>query len=120
MPQRFTIKQIAAQAGISTATVDRVLNDRKGVHAQTRLRVSHAIAELERRAAASLAIGWNLYVDVILHSPRRFSSLVQAAVERAMADLDPFRVSARFHLHEDIGTGELVRLIETRAADRLT
>src|SRR5690349_6443437 len=67
MAQRFTVKQIAAQAGISTATVDRVLNERSGVHEQTRLRVQHAISELERRAAASLAIGWNLYVDVIMH-----------------------------------------------------
>jgi LacI family transcriptional regulator len=118
MPQRFTVKQIAAQAGISTATVDRVLNGRTGVHAQTKLRVEHAIAELERRAAASLAIGWNLYVDVIMHSPKRFTSIVQAAVERAMADLDPFRVSARFHLHEDIEPAKLVKLIEARAADR--
>ena len=103
------MKQIAAQAGISTATVDRVLNHRPGVHAQTRLRVAYAISELERRAAASLAIGWNLYVDVIMHSPRRFTTLVQAAVERAMADLDPFRVSARFHLHEDIKPAKLAR-----------
>lgn len=118
MPQRFTVKQIAAQAGISTATVDRVLNERPGVHAQTRLRVERAISELERLAAASLAIGWNLYVDVIMHSPVRFTTLVQAAIERAMADLDPFRVSARFHLHEDIEPAKLVRLIEARAADR--
>ena len=118
MPQRFTVKQIAAQAGISTATVDRVLNERPGVHAQTRLRVEHAVAELERRAAASLAIGWNLYVDVIMHSPKRFTSIVQTAIERAMADLDPFRVSARFHLHEDIKPEKLARLIEARAADR--
>lgn len=116
--QRFTIKQIAAQAGISTATVDRVLNARAGVHHQTRLRVERAIAELDRRAAASLAIGWNVYVDVIMHSPLRFTTLVQAAVESAMADLDPFRVSARFHLFEDIETPELVRQIEARAADR--
>jgi len=118
VPQRFTIKQIAAQAGISTATVDRVLNERAGVHHQTKLRVARAIAELERRAAASLAIGWNLYVDVIMHSPARFSALVQAALERAMADLDPFRVSARFHLFEDIEIPDLVRQIEARAADR--
>src|SRR5690242_12321053 len=111
MPQRFTVKQIAAQAGISTATVDRVLNRRPGVHAQTQLRVEHAVAELERRAAASLAIGWNLYVDVIMHSPVRFTTLVRTALERAMADLDPFRVSARFHLHEDIATADLVKLI---------
>jgi LacI family transcriptional regulator len=95
-----------------------VLNGRPGVHHQTRLRVERAIVELDRRAAASLAIGWNLYVDVIMHSPLRFTALVQAAVERALADLDPFRVSARFHLFEDIGTPELVRRIEARAADR--
>jgi LacI family transcriptional regulator len=118
LPQRFTIKQIAAQAGISTATVDRVLNARPGVHHQTKLRVERAIAELERRAAASLAIGWNLYIDVVMHSPARFTALVQAAIERAMADLDPFRVSARFHLFEDIGPAELARRIEAHAADR--
>jgi LacI family transcriptional regulator len=118
MPQRFTIKQIAAQAGLGTATVDRVINRRAGVHQQTQLRVEHAIAELERRAEAALAIGWNLYIDVIMHSPRRFTTLVQDAMERAMADLDPFRVSARFHLHEDIATADLVRVIEARAADR--
>src|SRR4051812_8014214 len=118
MPQRFTVKQIAAQAGISTATVDRVLNERPGVHAQTKLRVERAVSELDRLAAASLAIGWNLYVDVIMHSPVRFTTLVQAAIDRAMADLDPFRVSARFHLFEDIEPAKLVRLIEARAADR--
>ena len=56
MAQRFTVKQIAAQAGISTATVDRVLNRRPGVHAQTRLRVDHAIAELEQESLSLPAL----------------------------------------------------------------
>jgi len=118
MPQRFTVKQIAAQAGVSTATVDRVLNDRAGVHYQTRLEVERAIAELERRAAASLAIGWNLYVDVIMHSPQRFTALVRQAMDEAMAELDPFRISARFHLFEDADVPRLVRQIEACASDR--
>lgn len=36
---RLTIADIARAAGVSTATVDRVLNERAGVHARTRRRV---------------------------------------------------------------------------------
>ncbi|MGB4111442.1 MAG: LacI family DNA-binding transcriptional regulator, partial [Yoonia sp.] len=35
MTHRFPIKEIAAQAGLSTATVDRVINMRPNVSAQT-------------------------------------------------------------------------------------
>jgi LacI family transcriptional regulator len=118
MSERFTVKQIAAQAGVSTATVDRVLNGRSGVHYQTQLRVARAIAELERRAAASLAIGWNLYVDVVMHSPVRFTRIVQQALDQAVAELDPFRISPRFHLFEDVTPGELARRLEALATDR--
>jgi LacI family transcriptional regulator len=45
---RTTITDIAAAAGVSTATVDRVLNHRAGVHARTRRRV----------LAAAQAIGY--------------------------------------------------------------
>jgi LacI family transcriptional regulator len=36
MNTRVTLKDIAARAGVSSATVDRVMNDRKGVHQRTR------------------------------------------------------------------------------------
>ena len=39
-PMRLTIADIARAAGVSTATVDRVLNERAGVHARTRQRVT--------------------------------------------------------------------------------
>ena len=45
-PMRLTIADIARAAGVSTATVDRVLNERAGVHARTRQRVTSAAQRL--------------------------------------------------------------------------
>lgn len=53
-----TVHDIAARAGVSLATVDRVLNGRAGVRSVTRARVEAAIAELgfvRDMAAANLA-----------------------------------------------------------------
>jgi len=55
---RPTVHDIAAKAGVSLATVDRVLNDRPGVRGVTRARVEAAIAALgyvRDVAAANLA-----------------------------------------------------------------
>ncbi|BCH63901.1 transcriptional regulator [Agrobacterium vitis] len=55
-----TVHDIAAQAGVSLATVDRVLNNRTGVSASTRARVESAVGVLgyvRDLAAANLAKG---------------------------------------------------------------
>ncbi len=44
---RPSLAQIAAEAGVGTATVDRILNGRPGVREQTRKRVLKAIAALQ-------------------------------------------------------------------------
>ncbi len=46
MPPVATIADIARQAGVGTATVDRVLNKRPGVNAETVQRVMQVVAEL--------------------------------------------------------------------------
>jgi LacI family transcriptional regulator len=46
MSATATIADIAARAGVGTATVDRVLNKRPGVNAETVLRVMQVVAEL--------------------------------------------------------------------------
>ncbi len=46
MPSTATIAEIAARAGVGTATVDRVLNKRPGVNADTVQRVMQAVAEI--------------------------------------------------------------------------
>lgn len=43
MSKSFTLKDIAAQLGISVSTVSRVLNDRPGINGKTRQRVIEAI-----------------------------------------------------------------------------
>ncbi|MFK7945723.1 MAG: LacI family DNA-binding transcriptional regulator, partial [Paracoccaceae bacterium] len=56
--EKPTVNDIARVAGVSLATVDRVLNDRPGVRSVTIERVNKAIAELgyvRDAAAASLA-----------------------------------------------------------------
>lgn len=55
---RATLNDVAREAGVSLATVDRVLNNRPGVHARTVNRVADAVARLGYRpdpAAARLA-----------------------------------------------------------------
>ncbi len=46
MSTSATIADIAARAGVGTATVDRVLNKRPGVNADTMQRVMQVVAEL--------------------------------------------------------------------------
>lgn len=58
MPQKITIRDVAARAEVSYQTVSRVLNDRPDVAEETRQRIKQVIIELgyrPNRAAKSLA-----------------------------------------------------------------
>src|SRR6185369_16740469 len=45
---RYRVREIAQQAGLSEATVDRVLHGRPGVRASTAAEVEQAISDLDR------------------------------------------------------------------------
>lgn len=60
MTHRFPIKEIARQAGLGTATVDRVLNGRAHVSPQTKLRVKAAIEESKTQETQLAARGRRL------------------------------------------------------------
>jgi LacI family transcriptional regulator len=51
IPSRVTVRDVARQAGVSVATVSKVINDRYGVSADTSARVKAVIAELGHEAS---------------------------------------------------------------------
>lgn len=114
---KFSLKQIAAQAGVSKATVDRALHQRGAVHAQTARRIALAIGDLEQQQRLSLASGRTVALDVIMHTPQRFSQLVKEALLHELSSFAPFRLTLRFHLFEAIDARELQRLIRRCAND---
>jgi LacI family transcriptional regulator len=114
---KFTLKQIAAQAGVSKATVDRALHGRGAVHAQTQRRIDQAIRDLELQERTRLASGRTIPFDVILHTPERFSRLVCNALIDEMSHFSSFQLRLRFHCVETITTNEMRKLMMKCAND---
>ena len=57
------VVDIAAQAGLSRATVDRILHGREGVRPETVAQVNRAIEELERQREQVQLSGRTLLLD---------------------------------------------------------
>jgi LacI family transcriptional regulator len=89
------IREIAARAGLSQATVDRVLHNRGGVRESTVRAVHQAIADLDRQEQAQS--GRPFVIDVVLRTSRRFSAAVRAACEAETPEFAPVAVRIRQH-----------------------
>lgn len=111
MKSPFPLKDIALQAGLSLATVDRVMHERKGVRAVTRTRVAAAIAELERQYVQSGLAGRRLVIDVVMDTPQRFSAAVRDAFEAELPGMRPASFAARFHVAETMSEAELLSIL---------
>ncbi|RYG91986.1 LacI family DNA-binding transcriptional regulator [Loktanella sp. IMCC34160] len=112
MTHRFPIKEIAAQAGLSTATVDRVINGRPHVSPQTRARVAAALRELEGQEAQLSARGRRLFVDLVVEAPRRFSAEIRAATEAVLPRLGGAVLRPRFDFHERMEAAQTVAILD--------
>ena len=100
MGHPFPIREIARQAGLSEATVDRVLNGRTGVRESTAREVHQAIADLDRQRTQVRLQGRTFMVDMVVQAPQRFTTAVRAALEAELPSLHPAVVRSRFHLRK--------------------
>ncbi|KAA1003742.1 LacI family transcriptional regulator [Paraburkholderia panacisoli] len=108
MAHRFLMKEIALQAGLGLATVDRVLNGRKHVREHTRQRVEHAIKELEKQQFQLATSGRKLVVDVVVEAPPRFSDEIREALESELPGLHPAVFRPRFLMRDTMTTTEVI------------
>jgi LacI family transcriptional regulator len=111
MPHRYKVREIAQQSGLSEATVDRVLNERPGVRANTRAEVVQAIADLDKQRAQLRLNGRRYLVDVVMQTPERFSDAFRAAIEAELPAFAPAMLRARFHLWESGSTEQMVEAL---------
>ncbi|MBO9475748.1 LacI family DNA-binding transcriptional regulator [Shimia sp. R10_1] len=111
MTHRFPIKEIARQAGLGPATIDRVLNNRAHVSPQTRLRVKAAIEELEAQEAQLTARGRRLFFDFVVEAPARFSREVKAATESVLPEIGGAVCRPRFTLQEMMEPQDVVAIL---------
>lgn len=112
MAHPYPIREIARQAGLSEATVDRVLHDRPGVRPSTVSNVRQAISDLDRQRSQLRLNGRTFLVDVVMQSPDRFSSAVRSALEAELPTLRPAVVRSRFDFREQGRPADLVRVLD--------
>jgi len=100
-PSRARVADIAAAAGVSTATVDRVLNQRPGVRSATLQKVMRAAAALDYLPEADLykAMQPRPMQLVFLLPPRsnRYMQMLGDYIGFAEEQLAPFNVRCRYH-----------------------
>ncbi|OBZ92347.1 LacI family transcriptional regulator [Pararhizobium polonicum] len=112
MAHEFLVKDIAFQAGLSVATVDRVLNGRTGVRRQTELRVRAAIRELEKQQAGVEIQGRKFSIDIVMEAPDRFTDTVRDAFESESTTFLPTVFRSRFHVAESMRPQDIVQLLD--------
>ena len=102
-PGPVTIYEVAREAGVSTATVSRVINDRRHVREATRLKVEEAMARLgyvANRQARGLAGGRSRVIGLLVYElgSSYFNQLIRgidAAADEIGYDLMLYTTHAR-------------------------
>lgn len=106
------VVDIAAQAGLSRATVDRVLHGRPGVRPETVAQVNRAVDELQRQREQVQLSAHTLIFDLVMQAPERFALAAREALEAELRSLRPAVLRARSHLDERSDPDAVVELLD--------
>ncbi len=117
MARRPTITDVARMAGVSIATVDRVLNDREAVRPETARQVYEAAQRIGYHAAP--LIGQRLQADVpemrfgfVLHKEKQaFHQAFATEIEAAVRNAKNIRGSALIEFSPSQSPGDFVNLM---------
>lgn len=118
MSRRPTIHDVACEAGLSTATVDRVLNAREKVRESTARRVYeaarlvgyHAAPLIGQRVQADLP---RLRLGVVLHKEKQaFYQTFKAELERAVASASGVRASVQIEFASSQAPADFAALMD--------
>ena len=123
--QKITVFEVAASAGVSLATVDRVLNGRKGVRPETIERVRAAVDRLGfRRDAFAAGLATQRLERYLFLLPGRgtnsFINTLHDTVARAAAVMADQRVSLRvldYVAFDDVSLATLLGTVDPDAFD---
>lgn len=110
--KQFSIKDIARLANVSIGTVDRVLNDRKGVSDATRKKIKEIIETHNYQPnlyARSLSVKNNINFAVLIPKTSLetgYWQLCLDGINKGVAELEPFGIQTTVFLYdqEDVNT----------------
>lgn len=112
MAHRFLIKDIALQAGLGPATVDRVLNRRGNVRQQTIDRVQQAIVALEEQRQQLAMTGRKILVDLVVEAPQTFIEALETACRSELPLMRPAVIRFRSDLRMRFPVADLEKRLE--------
>lgn len=119
---QVTLQDVARRAGVSYATVDRVVNERGGVSAKSAERVQHAIAALQYQRdvnAANLARQRVYRFHFVLpDDSNAFFHLLNSALEFYQSRQDSNRSQIQCTRVNAFNTNELVATLDSLASDQ--
>ena len=102
------VDDIASQAQLSPATVDRVLHGRPGVSPRAVRAVEQAVLDLDRQRSQLRLGARTLALDVVMQAPHRFSSAYRQALEAQLGSARPAALRARFRFGEHADVDDAV------------
>jgi LacI family transcriptional regulator len=106
------VDDIASQAQLSRATVDRVLHGRSGVSPRAVRAVDQAVLDLDRQQSQLRLGARTLVLDVVMQAPQRFSSAYREALEAQLGSARPAALRARFRFSEHADVDDAVATLD--------